>query len=131
MKHPDPAAEMAKLFKCISRKQSEGIRVADICRVLSFDVLTCRATVQPLIRSGSGDPAPIQNVPAIGQRFMQEGSTLEQVYKPVLHVGDVVFVLFADQEIKNGLAGRVTSPDTQRRHDKNDAVIIGVFPGSL
>jgi hypothetical protein len=131
MKQPDPAASMAKLLKNFNSKQNDGLRVADICRVLTFDAASCRATVQPLIRSGSDDPAPIQNVPAIGQRLLLEGSQVEQVYKPALHVGDVVLVLFADQEIKNGLAGRVTSPDTQRRHDKNDAVIIGVFPVSL
>lgn len=130
MSRNDPAGTLARLLNGHTGKQSGGIHVAAICRVLSFDSSTCRATVQPLIRSGKDDPAPITNVPAVGHRYSVNGGA-EQVYKPVLHTGDVVLVVYADQEIKNGLAGQVASPDSLRQHDKNDAVIIGIFPGSL
>ncbi len=130
MSRNDPAGTLAKLLQGIGGKQAGGIHVAAICRVLSFDAATCKATVQPLIRSGSEDPAPIQNVPALGHRYAVDGGA-EQVYKPMLKKGDVVLVVYADHEIKNGLNGQVASPDSLRMHDKNDAVIIGVFPGSL
>ncbi|UVI28161.1 Gp138 family membrane-puncturing spike protein [Paenibacillus spongiae] len=129
MRAADPAGTLARLLAGMSGKQSGGINVGTICRVLAFDKDTCKATVQPLIRSGQDDPAPIQNVIALGQRLAVNG--VEQSYKPVLYRDDVVFVVFADQEIKNGLTGRVSSPDSSRKHDKNDGVIIGIFPGSL
>ncbi|GAC41697.1 Gp138 family membrane-puncturing spike protein [Paenibacillus popilliae] len=129
MRLVDPAGALARLLSEMSGKQLGVIHVSTICRVLTFDRAACKATVQPLIRSGQGDPAPIQNVIALGQRFLVNGE--ERSYKPALRAGDVVFVVFADQEIKNGLSGSVSSPDSMRQHDKNDGVIIGVFPASL
>jgi hypothetical protein len=103
--------------------------VAFPCRVLSFNTGTCMASVQPLLRVGGNAPAPILNVPALGQKLSVDG--IEQIYKPVLAAGDVVFVVCADLEIKNALAGQIATPDSKRRHNKNDAVIVGVFPCSL
>lgn len=129
MRPVDPAGTLAKLLAAMDGKQSGKLNVAIICRVLAYNMATCKATVQPLIRTGQDDPAPIQSVIALGQRIEVDGT--EQSYKPVLRTGDVVFVVFADYEIKNGLTGSVSSPDTARQHDKNDGVIVGIFPASL
>ncbi|MBW7452434.1 Gp138 family membrane-puncturing spike protein [Paenibacillus sepulcri] len=129
MKNPDPAGTLARLMAAALSGQLAALNVAIPCRVMAFDTSTCKATVQPLIRSGSANPALIQSVPALGQRLSVGG--VEQVYRPALHVGDTVLVVCADREIKNALSGQMANPDSGRTHNINDAVIVGVFPASL
>ncbi|MCZ8518891.1 Gp138 family membrane-puncturing spike protein [Paenibacillus caseinilyticus] len=126
----DAGAGLAKLAAASAKKAAAGLYVSFPCRVISFDEATCMATVQPLLRITEEDPAPIQNVPALGHKYRTEGGTV-QVYRPVLQPGDMVLVVCADREIKNTLSGVTASPDTDRKHSKNDAVIVGVFSCSL
>ncbi|CAH1190290.1 hypothetical protein PAECIP111893_00259 [Paenibacillus plantiphilus] len=130
MKNPDPAGTLARLMLAGMNKKYGVLNVALPCRVLSYDASSCLATVQPLVRSGPDKPAPIESVPALGQRYSVDGGA-EQIFKPSLHVGDVVLVVCADREIKNTLAGQIASPDTARQHNLNDAVIVGVFGCNL
>lgn len=129
MSKVDPAAAMAKLLQSLIDKAMADIHCGTPCKVIKFDEATCTADVQPLIRTTSDDPAMILNVQALGHRYKVDG--VEKEYKPSLHPGDVVMVLFADNEIRNALTGSVASPDTSRAHDRNDAVIVGVFGCSL
>ncbi|PYE52488.1 hypothetical protein HUB98_26530 [Paenibacillus barcinonensis] len=129
MSKVDPAAAMAKLLQSLIDKAMADIHCGTPCKVIKFDEGTCTADVQPLIRTTSDDPAMILNVQALGHRYKVDG--VEKEYKPSLHPGDVVMVQFADNEIRNAMTGSVASPDTARTHDRNDAVIVGVFGCSL
>ncbi|QOS97544.1 hypothetical protein JNUCC42_13170 [Brevibacterium sp. JNUCC-42] len=126
------AAQAANTFISGSIENAlKDFRVSFPCRVETFNKETCLATIQPLLKHDDNVPALIQNVPAIGQRFLLEGEDTPRAYKPCLHTGDIVFVVCSDQEVKNALSGALASPSSRRRHSLNDAVIIGVFPCSL
>ncbi|MHA6481055.1 Gp138 family membrane-puncturing spike protein [Paenibacillus sp. strain BS8-2] len=129
MNRIDPAGTLARMLTGLWNKQAASLHVAFPCKVIQFDAANQRANVQPLIRSTSQEPAVLQKVPTLGQRLIING--IETVCLPSLHPGDVVLVVCADQEMKNGLAGKVASPDSGRKHSANDAVIVGVFPWSL
>lgn len=125
----DPAASLAKLLQSLVEKAMSDIHVGLPCKVITFDEAKCTADVQPLIKTGDDEPAMILNVQALGQKLKIDGA--KKVCMPDLAPGDVVFVSFADGEIRNTLTGEVAKPDTSRAHDRNDAVIVGVFPCSL
>lgn len=124
-----PESTLGKLLDAFKEKILFDFHAAFPCSVVSFDEVKMTATVQPLIRQSDDAPAVIQNVQALGWRFKIEGA--EQVCKPSLKQGDVVFVAVADTEIKNAMTGQVSSAESLRRHDRNDAVIVGVFGCSL
>lgn len=138
----DPSSVLFQMVDGLVDKRLSEVRVGIPCRVISFDTAACTADVQPLIRTSDSDPALIHSVPVLGQRLAAVGSSgaanadsadsaEEIVYKPVLHAGDSVFVVCADRELNNARTGKVSAPDTGRRHNVNDAVIVGVFPWSL
>lgn len=121
----DPAGTLSRLIEAFVSRSMSNVHVGLPCRVISFNESTCRADVQPLIRSGADEPAVIQNVPALGRK-KKVGNVIE-TENPFYEKGDIVFVVCADREIKNTLSGKVSSPDSSRTHDINDAVIVGVF----
>lgn len=125
----DPASTLSEVISQMMVHQLGAVHVGFPCRVISFDEVTYKADVQPLIRTTDSEPAIIQGVPVLGQRF--KVNEIEQVYRPSLKSGDTVYVVCADHEIKNGMNGQLASVDTERRHDVNDAVIVGVFGCSL
>jgi hypothetical protein len=128
-------------------KAIDDLYVCFPCRVISFQPDSCKAVVQPLVRFGNGEAAVIQNVPVLGQKCMikeyeqtivDEGiertitmKEHESIFIPNVTAGDIVIVICADVEIKNMLSGQIASPDSKRKHSKNDAVIVGVLPCSL
>lgn len=127
----DPSGSLANLLQAIAEKIGGDIHVGFPAKVVAFDESTMTASVHPLIRTGSDDPAMIQSAQVLGQRLrLFEGGT-EQEYAPVYKPGDLVYVTVADREIKNATGGAVARPDTSRQHDANDAVIIGIFPSSF
>ncbi|WP_379142378.1 Gp138 family membrane-puncturing spike protein [Paenibacillus sp. sgz500992] len=131
----NPAGALAGILESHRGKQGENINVAMPCKVVAFDPVTLRADVQPLLKLTSGQPAQIMSVPVTGQKVkfsLGDGlQEIETIMRPALERGDVVYVVFADAEIKNTLSGQVAAPDTGRKHSLNDAVIVGVMPCSL
>ena len=125
----DPAATLSQVIESMMSQQVSAIHVGFPCRVVHYDQVTCKADVQPLITVSEDEPAMIQGVPTLGHRFLI--GEMETVYKPLLKVGDTVFVVCADMEIKNVMTGQIATVDTERSHDVNDAVIVGVFACSL
>lgn len=125
MSKADVAGTLSRLIEGFVNRAMSGVHVALPCRVVSFDESTCRADVQPLVRTGDDAPAVIQNVPALGRK-RRIGPEIE-IEKPFYEKGDLVYVVCADREIKNTLGGQVAAPDSARMHDINDAVIVGVF----
>jgi len=130
MSNNDPAGALAELITNAIDKRAAELRVALPCRVTAFDSVMGKATVVPLLQLGPNSPAPILNVPALGQRFRAEGGGTLMLL-PDLHLGDTVYVVCADRHIKTAQTGQTAKPDSSRAHDINDAVIVGVFPCSL
>lgn len=130
MSKVDPAGALAKLLEAAIKKQLSMTNVALPCRVLSFDPASGMATVQPLLQLTDNPPAPIQKVPALGHKVRTEEGT-EMTLRPVLQQGDVVYIVCADRQLGGAAEGSMSKPATARNHDKNDAVIVGVFPCSL
>ncbi|MCJ8015220.1 hypothetical protein MUG84_26485 [Paenibacillus sp. KQZ6P-2] len=126
----DPAGSMSAILNGFYEKIFSDLHVGFFCKVVSFNAGKCTADVQPLIKTTSDAPAMIQSAQVIAQRYIINGGE-PQVYKPDLKQGDIVFVVCADQEIKNALTGSVAAVSTARQHDTNDAVILGVLGCSL
>lgn len=127
----DPAGTLANLLQAILDKVGGEIHVGFPAKVISFDESAMTADVQPMIRTNSDEPAMIQGARVLGQRLKLASGGTEQEYIPVYKSGDLVYVSIADREIKNAMSGVVARPDTDRMHDLNDAVIVGIFPSSF
>ncbi|GKU78570.1 Gp138 family membrane-puncturing spike protein [Paenibacillus sp. L3-i20] len=129
MKQADPSAALSMMLTRWWNKKSGGMHVAFPCKVLSYQATINRACLQPLIRTTTSEPAIIEHVPVLGQRYLIDG--IETTCVPFVKAGDIVLVVCADRELKNAQTGKVAKPDSSRMHDVNDAVIVGVFPWSL
>jgi len=126
----DPAGTMSAILGGYKNKIFGDLHVGFLCKVISFDPGKCTADVQPLIKTTVDAPAMIQGAQVLAHRFTVNGGE-PQVYKPELKQGDIVFVVCADREIKNALNGSVATASTDRQHDVNDAVVMGVLGCSL
>ncbi|MGF9906967.1 Gp138 family membrane-puncturing spike protein [Brevibacillus porteri] len=126
----DPAGDLARLIDEVIRKRLAEACVAFPCKVLTFDESKGIASVQPLFQLNEQAPSPIQNVPVTGHKYRMDNGEIEKV-PHILEPGDIVFVVCADRQIRDTLSGSITKPSSQRIHDKNDAVIVGVMPCSL
>ncbi|MDF2657756.1 MAG: hypothetical protein K0Q94_547 [Paenibacillus sp.] len=127
-------SEADKFLGGFIREKLLNLHTAMPCRVVSYDEGRRRATVQPLYMSKEygkppGPMALVENVPVLSQRFRINGSSDTYDYTPVYQPGDVVFVAFSERALDAVLAapGQVVSPDSDRHHNINDAVILGVM----
>lgn len=122
----DPAGDLAKLIDAVVRKRLADMSVAFPCRVISFDQARRTAIVLPLFQLTDKPPSPIQNVRLTSHKYKTDSGEI----KKELHFvqpGDLVYVVCADRQIRDAFTGEVTQPSSQRIHDRNDAVIVGVF----
>ncbi|MBP2002564.1 hypothetical protein J2Z69_003650 [Paenibacillus shirakamiensis] len=126
----DPASTLYNLLARYLDDRITALRVGLPCKVIAFDTDSATADIQPLTRTSKTDPAMLHSVPVLSQRYHVHGGD-PQVYTPVLYPGDVVFAVCADRELQNVKSGNVASPDTNRSHSVNDAVIVGVFGWNL
>lgn len=113
----DPSGTLAQLIDAAIQKRLSALHVAFPCDVISFDKVKRTATVQPRTMQ-----SPLQNVRVLSQRIQIDDDQSE-LQRPFLVPGDVVYVVCSDQQLTN--AG------STRMHDKNDAVVVGVFPCGL
>ncbi len=137
----DPAGTLAKYLNALLSEYHTSLNVAMVCKVISFDESTSLASIQPLIQTTDEQPKPIENVSILGMRYKFLDDVTDnnidikvpcvKEFRPFLMKNDIVLVAFADAEIKNVLSGQIAIPDSNRKHDLNDAVIVGVFPCSL
>lgn len=123
----DPAGTMARLLDAYLAGLQGDISVAKLCRVISWDEGKGRAKIQPLIKTGTDEPAMIQAIPVLGFRLKPKTGGASIEYVPDLKPNDVVLAVVADHEIRNGMTGSVAPPDSTRQHDVNDAIIVGIL----
>ncbi|WP_411503486.1 Gp138 family membrane-puncturing spike protein [Brevibacillus centrosporus] len=122
----DPAGDLAKLIDAVVRKRLADMNVAFPCRVISCDEGKGTAVVQPLFQMTDKSPSPIQNVPIASHKYKTDSGEIKKI-KHIVEPGDLVYVVCADRQMRDALTGAVTQPSSQRIHDRNDAVIVGVF----
>jgi len=115
------------------------------CKVLEFDANEMTAKIQPLYKykERNQEPvtrSPVEGVPVLYQRFktVDTRATSEdplqysdkeviREFTPVLEQGDVVMVVFSERALDEVMGGSVAYPSSGRRHNLNDAVIIGLI----
>lgn len=122
----DPAGDLAKLIDAVVRKRLADMNVAFPCKVISFDEAKRTAIVLPLFQLTDKPPSPIQNVSISSHKYKTDSGEIKKI-PHVVQSGDLVYVVCADRQIKDALNGEVTKPSSHRIHDRNDAVIVGVF----
>lgn len=122
----DPAGDLAKLIDTVIRKRLADLSVAFPCKVVSFDEAKRTAIVLPLFQLTDKPPSPIQNVSISSHKYKTDSGEIKKV-EHVVQSGDLVYVVCADRQIRDALSGTVTQPSSHRIHDRNDAVIVGVF----
>lgn len=122
----DPAGDLAKLIDAVVRKRLADMNVAFPCKVISYDEVKGTAVVQPLFQITDKSPSLIQNVPIASHKYKTDSGEIKKI-KHLVEPGDLVYVVCADRQIRDALTGAVTQPSSQRIHDRNDAVIVGVF----
>lgn len=127
-------SEADKFLHGFVRGKLLKLHTAMPCRVVSYDEGSRRAVVQPLYmtKERGRPPAPqplVQNVPVLAQHYRIDGSSEVYEHVPVYQPGEVVFVAFSERALGAVLAapGQVVSPDSDRHHDINDAIILGVI----
>lgn len=131
-----------------------SIYVAEICKVVKYDKKKHTADVLPLANSSNGENSPqLLDVPvskncyqvdeliaAIKDDFnkidifqTEKGkkigsSLIKHIPKKVMKKGAIVIALIVDNDTDNWTGSNATfTPETNRMHDINDAIIVGVI----
>ena len=94
---------------------SKDFNTVKLGKVVKFDPVKMKADIQPL---PSGDSSLLINVPVM---TFKTGSFFIRL---PLEVGDIVLVLFADNDLDNILLGG-DNIATGRKHDLSDSICIG------
>lgn len=110
-----------KFFNSLKGNLSEQTNSAMVGRIERFDASKMKADVLPLIRSKNGaKPSMLIGVPV---SMLRAGGF---VIRPPYKKGDIVLVVFVDRDMDNFmLSGRQSTPETNRTHSLDDAVVVG------
>ncbi|OAH53905.1 hypothetical protein AWH48_11595 [Domibacillus aminovorans] len=78
------------------------------------------ADVVPLFKEDGAEASPLLGVPYL--RHIEAGEGVSSIKK-----GSAVWLNFADRAIDNMVGAKSFDPEFSRRHERKDAVIVGVF----
>lgn len=112
-------------FNKLSEQLTSNINSCTIGRIEKFDVKKMKAEVTPLVKyknkDGTMEKRPLLiEVPV---SFLKAGSF---IIRPPYKVGDIVLIIFADNDIENALlSGNISEPNSARVHSLDDAIIVG------
>lgn len=131
-----------------------SIYVAELCKVVKYDKKKHIADVLPLANSSDGEPSPqLLEVPVAKSCYEVDELTtalkdefkkidkfqtekgrkigtglVKKLPKKVMKKGAVVIVLIVDNDTDNWTGKNASfTPETNRLHDINDAIIVGVI----
>ena len=117
--------EAIKLLKGLGSGTAKGIYSCTLGKIVKFDAEKMKAEVQPLAKSVRKDGTEV-NQSLLIEVPVAHFRTKEFIIRPPYKPGDVVVVLFADQDLDNILlTGDISSPNTDRSHSISDAIVIG------
>jgi len=107
-------------FSKLSGNLINGINSCMLGRIETFDASKMKANVIPLVKNKDGDKPILIEVPV---SFIKAGPFL---IRPPYKKGDIVLVVFADEDIDNVLlSGKVSEPNSIRKHSLDDAIVVG------
>ena len=109
-----------EFFNKLSGNLVNGINSCMLGRIETFDASKMKANVIPLVKNKDGDKPMLIEIPV---SFIKAGSFL---IRPPYKKGDIVLVVFADEDIDNVLlSGNISEPNSTRKHSLDDAIVVG------
>ncbi|WP_132995846.1 Gp138 family membrane-puncturing spike protein [Sporanaerobacter acetigenes] len=109
-----------EFFNKLSENMLNRINKCMLGKIETFNPTTMKASVIPLVRDKDENKPILIEVPV---SFMKAGSFL---IRPPYKAGDIVLVVFADEDIDNVLlSGNISDPNSTRKHSLDDAIIVG------
>ena len=107
-------------FNKLSGNLVNGINSCMLGRIETFDASKMKANVVPLVKNKGNNKPLLIEVPV---SFLKAGPF---VIRPPYKKGDIVLVVFADEDIDNVLlSGNVSEPNSTRKHSLDDAIVVG------
>ena len=107
-------------FNKLSGSLVNEINSCMLGRIETFDASKMKANVVPLVKNKDGNKPMLIEVPV---SFIKAGPFL---IRPPYKKGDIVLVVFADEDIDNVLlSGNISEPNSTRKHSLDDAIIVG------
>ncbi len=98
-------------FNKLSGNLVNGINSCMLGRIETFDASKMKANVVPLVKNKDGNKPMLIEVPV---SFIKAGPFL---IRPPYKKGDIVLVVFADEDIDNVLlSGNISEPNSTRKH---------------
>lgn len=113
------AGNDATFFRRLLEDFGARIHVAAPARVIQLHP-DRTADVVPLYKEEGQEASPILSVPYL--QHIQEG-----IGEQNIRIGKAVWLNFADQSLDEMLGAASFTPVSEVRHDRKDAVIVGVF----
>lgn len=114
-----------KFFDKLTENLTSGINNCMLGKIEKFDAKTMKAEVSPMVKYKNKDGS-VENRPLLIEvpvSFLKAGSFL---IRPPYKKGDIVLVVFADEDIDNVLlSGHVSEPNSTRKHSLDDAIVVG------
>ena len=118
-----------KFFDKLTEYLTSGINNCMLGKIEKFDAVTMKAEVSPMVKYKNKDGS-IENRPLLIEvpvSFIKAGPF---VIRPPYKKGDIVLVVFADEDIDNVLlSGGGSEPNSKRKHSLDDAIVVdGIMP---
>lgn len=114
-----------KFFDKLTEYLTNGINNCMLGKIEKFDAKTMKAEVSPMVKYKNKD-GNVENRPLLIEvpvSFIKAGPF---VIRPPYKKGDIVLVVFADEDIDNVLlSGSVSEPNSTRKHSLDDAIVVG------
>ncbi len=112
-------------FNKLTEQLLDGINNCMLAKIETFDHKKMKANVIPLVKYRNKDNS-IEERPMLIEvpvSFVKAGPF---VIRPPYQSGDIVLLVFADEDIENVLfSGDISEPNSARTHSLDDAIIIG------
>ena len=112
-------------FNKLTTNLTSGINNCMLAKIETFDHKKMKANVIPLVKYRNKDNS-IEERPMLIEvpvSFVKAGPF---VIRPPYQSGDIVLLVFADEDIENVLfSGDISEPNSARKHSLDDAIVVG------
>ncbi len=109
-----------KFFEKLNEGLTGNLNCCILGKINTFDGVKMKASIIPLVRKKDTERPMLIEVPV---SFLNAGGF---IIKPTYKKGDIVAVIFADEDIDNVLlSGNISSANSKRTHSLDDAIVIG------
>jgi hypothetical protein len=115
--------ELISLFKDMMISSTYGIEIGMVCRVETYKASAGRMDVKPLLKTSDGYSVN-KNFPILSNISLSTISTSDYIIKVPYQRGDLVWVTFSANDIRDALQG-INSTKTKARFNMQDACAIG------